>query len=119
MVAPLPQGTHNAQTLADGVIYNDTVGERVCHRRGDRTQSMSVPDFDARQILNLERYASEVARPRFARGLCVLTDTLVAAGSSPSTIAVYDLRAGMRVHQQNISMDVRNAVHGLAVWPFS
>jgi hypothetical protein len=44
-------------------------------------------------------------------------DGLVAGGSSPSTISVYDLRRGRSVMRVNLSMDVRNAVHGLAVWP--
>jgi hypothetical protein len=44
---------------------------------------------------------------------------VIAAGSSPSTISLYDLRSGNRVAQCNLSMDVRNAVHGLALWPFS
>ncbi len=41
------------------------------------------------------RYADhgKLARPGFARGLCVLSDSIVAGGSSPSTVAVYDLAA--------------------------
>ena len=116
--APLPQGTHNAQPLDDGVIYNDTVSERVVYRRAGRTTEMAIPQFDAQAILNRERFASEVARPGFARGLCTVGDAHVAGGSSPSTVALYDLRDGTRVRQLNLSMDVRNAVHGLAVWPY-
>ena len=119
LAAPLPQGTHNAQPLGDGVLYNDTVRDRVVHRDAGRTTEIPVPHFEAGKILNIERFASGVARPGFARGLCVLGDALVAGGSSPSTIALYDLRAGTQVSQLTLSMDVRNAVHGLAVWPFS
>ncbi len=39
-------------------------------------------------------------------------------GSSPATISVYDLDAGEALTSVNITMDVRNAVHGLEVWPF-
>ena len=74
--------------------------------------------FRPDEIINIDKFASAIARPGFARGLCVLPEGLVAAGSSPSTISVYDMRAGKRVLQQNLSMDVRNAVHGLAVWPY-
>jgi hypothetical protein len=119
LAAPLPEGTHNAQPRGDGILYNDTAHDRVVHRRHGRTTQMAVPDFDVREIINLERFSSDVARPKFARGLCVLGDTLVAGGSSPSTIALYDLDSGTRVLQRNLSMDVRNAVHGLAVWPYS
>ena len=118
LAAPLPPGTHNAQFFEDGVLYNDTDSDRIClDRRGTATQ-VAVPDFRPDEIINIERFASAVARPRFARGLCALEDGLVAGGSSPSTISVYDMHGGIRVLQQNLSMDVRNAIHGLAVWPY-
>lgn len=124
VAAPLPPGTHNAQLFEDGVLYNDTESDRVCldrngspDRHGSRTE-VPVPEFNPDEIVNIERFASAVARPRFARGLCALNDGLVAGGSSPSTISVYDMRGGTRVLQQNLSMDVRNAIHGLAVWPY-
>ena len=119
LAARLPPGTHNAQLWNDGLLYNDTEGDRVCYLHDGNNTEMAVPDFDSQRIVNLERFASAVARPRFARGLCVLTNGLIAAGSSPSTISVYDVRAGRRLTQQNLSMDIRNAIHGLAVWPYS
>ncbi len=119
LAAELPPGTHNAQMMGDGVIYNDTAGERVCYRSPGKSTGIGVPDFDVRTLLNAERFASTVARPRFARGLCVLSDGLVAGGSSPSTIAVYDVQDGKRLLHQNLSMDIRNAIHGLAAWPYS
>jgi hypothetical protein len=119
LAAPLPPGTHNAQPLGDGVLYNDTAGERVCYRSRGRSTGMAVPDFPADSIVNADQVAASVARARFARGLCVLHDGLVAGGSSPSTVAVYDVTAGRRLLLQNISMDICNAVHGLALWPYS
>ena len=119
LAARLPPGTHNAQLWNDGLLYNDTEADRVCYLRDGNITEMAVPHFDPQRIVNLERFASAVARPRFARGLCVLANGLVAGGSSPSTISIYDVLAGRRLTQQNISMDVRNAVHGLAVWPYS
>lgn len=116
--AQLPPGTHNAQLFDDAVLYNDTAADLVCCRRKQATIEFPVPYFDAKDIQNYRRFSSEVARPRFARGLCLLGEGLIAAGSSPSTICVYDTRGGTRITQKNLSMDVRNAVHGLAVWPF-
>ena len=118
LVASLPTGTHNAQAFEHGVLYNDTAAERVCYAHPGATIAVAVPDFPASAIVNSERFSSEVARPRFARGLCVLQDGLVAGGSSPSTISLYDMRTGRRLMEQNLSMDVRNAVHGLAAWPY-
>ena len=42
-----------------------------------------------------------------------------AGGSSPSTVSVYDLAANQRVMSVNLSMDVRNAIHGLEIWPYA
>jgi hypothetical protein len=116
LAAPLPPGTHNAQMLNEGILYNDTAGDRVCYRRGAAVLELPVPEFPAGQIINLERFASTVARPRFARGLCVVGEDLVAGGSSPSTISLYNIAGRARILDVNLSMDVRNAIHGLAVW---
>jgi hypothetical protein len=119
LVSPLPPGTHNAQAVNGGVLYNDTASERVCYRRGGQLVAVPVPECEPAQLVQFGKYASEVARPRFARGLCVLRSGLVAGGSSPSTVSLYDLSRGSRILQVTLSRDVRNAVHGLAEWPFA
>jgi hypothetical protein len=118
LCARLPEGTHNAQPLDGGVAYNDTASDRLCYETPAARTAAAVPSYARNDILNIERYASAVARPGFARGLCALAPGLVAAGSSPSTVSAYDLRSGRRLNQVNLSMDVRNAIHGLALWPF-
>ncbi len=118
MLAPVPRGTHNAQLVDEAVLYNDTAADRVCRIAGGKTLEMAVPAYARHEILNIDRFESTVARPGFARGLCMVTPGLVAGGSSPSTISLYELGEGSRIATQNISMDVRNAIHGLAVWPF-
>jgi hypothetical protein len=119
LAAELPPGTHNAQMHDGGVLYNDTGSDQVCFRKKGANTVLAVPHFDPAAIVNALRFTSAVARPGFARGLCVLPNGLVAGGSSPSTVSVYDLRAQRRVQQVNLSMDVRNAIHGLAVWPYA
>ena len=114
----LPQGTHNAQPLEDGVVYNDTASDRLCYETLHVRMAAPVPSYARNDILNIERYTSALARPGFARGLCALAPGLIAAGSSPSTLTIYDLRSRRRLNQVNLSMDVRNAIHGLAPWPF-
>ncbi|MBL8271917.1 MAG: hypothetical protein JNL55_36295, partial [Steroidobacter sp.] len=117
LAAALPPGTHNAQPYNNGVLYNDTTAERVCFQTGSQLIQLPLPRFAREQVLNIDRFESNVARAGFGRGLCVLPNGWIAAGSSPSTIAIYDLQARQRVAQVNLSMDVRNAIHGLAVWP--
>jgi hypothetical protein len=118
LVARLPEGTHNAQPMDEGVVYNDSAADRLCYEAPGVRTVIPVPTYARHDILNVERYSSAVARPGFARGLCPLARGLVAAGSSPSTVSVYDVRTGQRLRQLNLSMDVRNAIHGLALWPF-
>lgn len=117
-VAALPLGTHNAQLLAGGLIYNDTAADRVRFHSGDRIVTMSVPEYAHELIHNSERLDASIARPGFARGLCEVSPGVVAVGSSPSTLSIYDLNSGSRLLSRNLSMDVRNAIHGLAVWPY-
>ena len=62
--------------------------------------------------------SSQVARQGFARGLCVMTEKTIAVGSSPSTITLYDVETSRRLTAVNLTMDIRNAIHGLEVWPF-
>jgi hypothetical protein len=61
---------------------------------------------------------SKVARQGFGRGLTPWQDHFVIGGSSPSTITIYDFAANGRVGSVNLSMDIRNAIHGLEVWPY-
>jgi hypothetical protein len=61
---------------------------------------------------------SRIARQAFGRGLCVVDDRFVAGGSSPSTITLYDLDTHQTVGSVNLSMDIRNAIDGLEVWPY-
>jgi hypothetical protein len=44
---------------------------------------------------------------------------MIAAGSSPSTVSLYDLKEHKRVAIVNLTMDIRNAIHGLEIWPFN
>jgi hypothetical protein len=48
-----------------------------------------------------------------------VSDHVVATGSSPSTISIHDLKANETVLRVNLSMDIRNAIHGLEVWPYT
>ena len=49
----------------------------------------------------------------------MIDERLVAAGSSPSTVTVFDLVSNQTVFSVNFSMDIRNAIHGLEVWPYA
>ena len=120
MAAELPPGTHNARPFRDGVC-STTPRRTRCGTRGGAKAGRT-----AHQVPRYAGRAAPEPRPRpepgRAPGLraraCVLSDTVVAGGSSPSTVSVYDLAPNERLLSVNLTMDVRNAIHGLAVWPF-
>jgi len=117
-VANIPLGTHNAQCFSSGIIYNDTEQDTVCFVKNKMTVTTQVPKYQSRNILNIDKYLSQVARPSFGRGMAIINNGIVAAGSSPSTVAIHDMNNAKIIHQLTISMDVRNAIHGLEVWPY-
>ena len=118
VAAEIPLGTHNARLFKGGVLLNDTEGDRLVWWTPDREVVMPVPSYPEERLLNLNADASGVARQAFGRGLCQLSDFVFAGGSSPTTVSVYDLAAARRIKSINLTMDVRNAAHGMAVWPF-
>jgi hypothetical protein len=118
IVAPLPLGAHNAQPFRGGVIFNDTESDSLVWMTRDQRVSIPVPRYPEGDLTNTDFDESGLARQAFGRGLCVLSETLVAAGSSPTTVAIHDLSAQRTLKSLNLTMDVRNAAHGLARWPF-
>ena len=118
-IVDMPQGMHNARPFRDGVLFNDTSSDVVRYVGRDGTQqSFPVPVYDVSELEHAELADGQLARQGFGRGLCVINDRMIAAGSSPSTITLYDLESGSKITHVNFSMDIRNAIHGLEVWPF-
>ncbi|MFT5140710.1 MAG: hypothetical protein ACI9H8_002093 [Lysobacterales bacterium] len=119
LVVDLPMGVHNVRPFGEGVIFNDTAADhlRYITRDGQETR-FRIPKYPENELTHTELGDEKVARQGFGRGLCVINDQLIAAGSSPSTITLYDLPSGSEVTRVNFSMDIRNAIHGLEVWPF-
>ena len=118
-VCSLPPGAHNARPWKDGVLFNDTASDSVRYvPRDSAQQAFKIVSYDESEIQFSGIDDSKVARQAFGRGLCPVDDRFIAGGSSPSTISLYDLEANMTVATVNLSMDIRNAIHGLEVWPY-
>jgi len=121
MAAELPTGTHNARPFRNGVLFNDTKVDRLryCDRsEGAEDRAMAVPKYDPKELTNIDLDNSRLARQGFARGLAVLSETIVAVGSSPSTVTIYDLAKNKQLGFVNLTKDIRNAIHGLEAWPY-
>lgn len=115
----LPEGIHNARLTRHGVLFNDTAADCLRYvERDGKERRFAFPTYPDNEIDFANVDDSKLARQGFGRGLCVINDRLVAAGSSPSTVSVFDLHNGTNVLSVNFSMDIRNAIHGLQVWPF-
>jgi hypothetical protein len=80
------------------------------------------------ELFNVQQYAEDklsssglaerVARQGFARGLLVIDEDTFIVGSSPATINVFKRGNEEPIKSINISMDLRNAIHGLELWPY-
>jgi hypothetical protein len=114
----IPYRTHNARPFREGVLMNDTDDDSVSYldRRGE-ILSFPIKRYDEREVLHAH-LPQDHARQAFGRGLCILGGGLIAGGSSPATVSVYDLNTLDVLKTINLTMDVRNTVHGLEVWPF-
>ncbi len=121
MAVTLPAGTHNAMPFRDGVLFNDTASDRVRWLGRDDAEperSLAVPKYDPSELTNKSMDDSRIARQGFARGLCALSERVIAGGSSPSTITLYDLVDNRQLMSVRLSVDIRNAIHGLEVFPY-
>ena len=115
----LPEGTHNAIIFSQGVLFNDTKSDCLRSVKRDGTEvNFKIPTFPENELTHTDMDDSRIARQGFARGLCLFNKDLVAVGSSPSTISIFDLTNKKRLVSVNLSMDIRNAIHGLEVWPY-
>jgi hypothetical protein len=116
-LATVPRGTHNTRASGQAVLYHHTeAAEVVFQPRRGRRERFALPVYDEASLLNthLER---DHARQAFGRGLCMAGD-LIIAGSSPATVSVFRRGTALPVRTINLTRDVRNAIHGLEVWPF-
>ncbi len=117
--APTPEWTHNAQPYRDGILYNSTAEDAVCFASlaGEVLKRFSIPRYDEAELTQTD-LPDDYARQAFARGL-IATDTgLIIASSSPSTITAWDFDSGNQLATVNFGTDIRNAPHGLAIWPY-
>lgn len=117
--ARIPYGSHNARPYRDGILLNHTRTDRIAFldRRGRVERSFPLPRYDPDELLNAD-LPSDQARAAFGRGLAVMDEDLFVGGSSPASVTLYRFDPPEAIASINVTMDVRNAVHGLELWPF-
>jgi len=115
----IPRRTHNVQPYGDGFLMNSTANDRIEYRsaEGRLLSHWTIPRYDPSQLLHAD-IPRDYARQAFGRGLCVADDGSIIGGSSPATISRYQSDRRDPVQQVTLSMDVREAIHGLEVYPY-
>jgi hypothetical protein len=119
-VAKIAYGSHNARKFRDGTLLNHTSTDRVAYmdRGGRVARSWPIGHFAPDQLAHTD-LPEDHARQAFGRGLAVVDDDLFFGGSSPATVSAYRFDQSEPVARVTLTNDVRNAVHGLEVWPYS
>lgn len=118
--AVVPEMTHNCQPQQGRMIFNSTGDDAVVIAgvKGPLIMRMPIPKVETAPAA--DAVPGDFARPGFARGLCVDERAgVVIAGHSPGSVTAFDLRSGKVLRTVTVERDVRNAPHGLAIWPFA
>ena len=119
--AIIPRKTHNARPFKKGVILNNTNADNIEYRNrlGKKNLAFEIIHYPESDLM-MGRIPKDHARQGFARGLCIFKDEIIIGGSSPGTISVYLLRkdSPRPIKTINLTMDIRNAIHGLEIWPY-
>lgn len=115
----VPLGTHNASLInRELIIFNDTSNDKISliKKSGKNVQNFEIPLYD-QSDLTMNHFPEDYARQGFGRGLSTYGEYLF-CGSSPATLSLYEISTGKMIKSINITMDVRNSIHGLEVWPY-
>lgn len=114
--AKIPLWSHNATPFLEGTLLMDTAGKQAAYldRRGHPKETFPIKRYREDKLLRPPDEA--VALPGWGRGLAMTTDGLLVAGSSPATVSVYRFGSSVPLKSVNITMDVRNTIHGLEIW---
>lgn len=121
MSVELPAGALNARLFRNGVLFNDShagVLRYTGDDEGAEDRAMAVPFFTESDHSTHDSSALRMLKRGYARGLCVLSDNVVAGGCTPAGVSLYDLRRNSRLMTVNFTRDVRVAVNCIRVWPW-
>ncbi|MGE5458837.1 MAG: hypothetical protein ACM3NJ_00145 [Methanobacterium sp.] len=111
----IPRGTHNVQIYQDGLLMNDTPNNTILYMRDEASFRYKIKRYKESDII--VPAGDYAARQRFGRGLTTWGNYII-GGSSPGTISIYEVNQSEPIKTVNITMDIRNSIHGLEIWPF-
>jgi hypothetical protein len=114
----LPHGVQNARPWRDGVLFNDTEANVARFMTPTANRVFQVPVYPDSALTQADEAKDSGSRQGFARGLCVVDDSVFAVGSSPATVTLHNLDTMKTTHSIKFSDDPRHTVQSLAVWPY-
>jgi hypothetical protein len=119
-VARIPYESHNAHPFRGGLLMNHSPTHRMMFTdmRGRIQRTWPVPRYPEDE-LEYANVPQDHAYQGFCRGIAHTDHGLIVQGSSPATINVFRWDPPELVKSVNVTMDVRNSVHGLEIWPFA
>jgi len=112
----IPIGTHNVKRFRDGLLMNDTPNNNILYTNKTSEFRYNIKKYSEDDLFVPE--GDYVARQQFGRGLTTWENCII-GGSSPGTISLYEVGNPDPVRTVNFTMDIRNSIHGLEVWPFT
>jgi hypothetical protein len=120
MSVQLPEGAQDARLFRNGVVFNDSRAGVLRYSGQDdgrEDRALQVPFFTPEDHDFSDPDATRMLKRGYARGLCVLSGTAVAGGSTPAGVSIYDLRGNSRLMTVTFTRDVREAINCIEVWP--
>jgi hypothetical protein len=107
----LPRGVENARPWRDGVLFTDSEAKVARFITPQGNSVFQLPRYPDGELLE------SPVQQGFARGLCVIDDSVFAVGSSPASVTLHNLDTMKTTRNINFSLDPGHTIHSLALWP--
>jgi hypothetical protein len=118
MLAELPGGAQDAQLFRNGVLFNDSPAGVLRYAGGDdgaEDRALAIPFFTESDHAGNDPDETRRLKRGYGRGLCILSDTVVAGGSTPAGVSLYHLKENKCLMTVRFTKIAREAVNCIAV----
>jgi hypothetical protein len=120
MSVELPKGAQDARFFRNGVVFNDSrsgVLRYTGSKEDIEDRAMPLPFFLDSDHAHRDSDQQRMLKRGYARGLCVLSDTVVAGGCTPAGLSLFDLKNNKRLMTVTFTKDVNMAINCIEAWP--
>jgi len=119
MSVQLPRGAQDAHLFRNGVLFNDSKAGVLRYTgddEGAEDRAMAVPFFTESDHLPNDSNTTRMLKRGYARGLCIISDKVVAGGSTPAGVSLYDLKENNRLLTVTFTRNVQMAINCIEVF---